>query len=90
MRVMTASCGHNGTVTRGTEQRNDDNGVHKHSLAYIMLIISLCFECFRTACRICVSWLQQHSELLAYRKEAAGLMMAPRSKHVDSNTPIRQ
>jgi hypothetical protein len=81
MRVMTTNCGHNGTVTSGTGQRNDDNGVHKHSLAFIMLIVSLCFECFRTACRIYVSWLQrdygQRRELLAYGKEFASLMVAP-------------
>jgi len=74
MRVMTTNCGHNGTVTTGTEQPNDDNGVHKQGLAFIMLII----ECFRSACRICVSWPQrdywQCSGLLAYRKEFASLM----------------
>ena len=81
MRVMTTRCGHNGTVTSGTEQGNDDNGVHKSSLAFIMLIISFCFECYTAACRICVSWPQrdcwQCSELLAYRKEVARLVMTP-------------
>ena len=47
----------------------------------IMLIIVFCFEGFRTACRICVSWLQRHygqcSELLACMKEFASLVMAP-------------
>jgi len=94
MRVMTASCGHNGTVTSGTEQRNDDNWVHTHSLAFSMLIVAFCFECFRAACGICVSWLQQdywqYGVLLADSKGVAGLVMAPWSKHVDSNTPIIQ
>ena len=78
MRVMTTNCGHNGTVTSGTEERHDDSGAHKHSLACLMLIIALYLECFSTAC---VSWPQrdygQCSELLANRKEFASLMMAP-------------